>query len=116
MGQNKGVCRDAEVGGVDSFQLLTFNRENGVTTINFRRNLQSSDEGDKEYVLTRPMYMVWAIGRLDSTKEPAFHDLYPKRDVIISFNPTEVTNDCFAFSVEKAKKIEVWEKSQIFDR
>lgn len=105
-----------EVGGLDSFQLLTFNRENGISTITYRRNLQSADDGDKEYVLTRPMYMVWALGRLDINKEPAFHDYYPKRDVIINFNPSEPFNDCYSFSQEKPRRIEIWDKSNIYDR
>lgn len=116
LGQNKGVCRDQEVGGLDSFQLLTFQRENGISTITFRRTLISADDGDKEYVLTRPMYMVWAIGRLDSSKEPAFHDLYPKRDVIINFSPSEASSDCFGFSERKPQRLEQWERSQILDR
>lgn len=116
LGQNKGVCRDDHVGGQDNFQLLTFTRENGINTITFRRTLISSDEGDKEFVLTRPMYTVWALGRLDSNKEPAFHDYYPKRDVIINFGAKEPTNDCFSFVAETPERIETWERLQIFDR
>jgi len=116
LGINKGVCRDMEVGGLDSYQLLTFSRENGISTISFRRTLKSADEGDKEYVLTRPMYMVWALGRLDSNMEPAFHDFYPKRDVLMEFQPKEPFNDCFSFTEDEQRKIEPWEKAHIYDR
>lgn len=116
LGQNKGVCRDDHVGGQDNFQLLTFTRETGINTVTFRRTLISADDGDKEYFLTHPMYMVWALGRLDSNKEPAFHDYYPKRDIIIDFGAKEPTNDCFSFVERKPRKADTWEKLQIFDR
>ncbi|GAB0093554.1 protein Skeletor, isoforms B/C [Sergentomyia squamirostris] len=117
LGQNKGVCRDDVVGGLDSFQLHTFTREDGINTITFRRTLISSDIGDKEFVLDRPMYVVWAMGLLDSNKEPAFHDVFPRENVIIHFNSTDPINDCFSFTrSETSGPIEPWEKTQIYDR
>lgn len=118
LGQNKGVCKDDAVGGLDNLQMLLFSRERGVNTVNFRRNLISSDDGDQPYVFTRPMYMIWALGRLDSNREPAFHDYYPKRDVIIDFNPKEKYNDCYAFKEINPDKIkqDVWDQPHIFDR
>lgn len=116
MGQNKGVCRDDVVGGIDSFQLHTHSRENGVNTITFRRTLISADNGDKEFRLDKEMYIVWAIGRLDSNNEPAFHDIYPKRNVLIHFNSSEPVDDCFSFSRSEVKLEDIWERSQIFDR
>lgn len=62
------------------------------------------------------MQMVWAIGPLDSNKEPAYHDLYPKANVIINFNSTEPVNDCVSFTMGEEPVPEVWDKSQIFDR
>lgn len=116
LGQNKGVCRDDVVGGIDSFQLHTHTRENGINTITFRRTLISGDAGDKEFRLDAPMFAVWAIGRLDSNNEPAFHDIYPKKDVVIHFNTSEPVDDCFSFSRSEAKLDDIWERSQIFDR
>lgn len=116
LGQNKGVCRDEEVGGLDSFQIHTHARENGVNIITFRRTLISGDAGDKEFRLDSPMYTVWAMGKLDSNNEPAFHDIYPKKDVIIHFNGSEPYNDCFSFTRSEAILEEMWERSQIFDR
>lgn len=115
LGQNKGVCRDDVVGGIDSYQIHTHTRENGVNTITFRRTLISNDNGDKEFRLDMPMYTVWAMGKLDSNNEPAFHDIYPKKDVIIDFNATEY-NDCFSFTRSETTLEEVWERAQIFDR
>lgn len=116
LGQNKGVCRDDVVGGLDSFQLFTFSRDNGINTITFRRTLISSDSGDKEFRLDKEMYVVWAMGRLDTNNEPAFHDIYPKADIIMHFNTTEPYNDCFSFTRSDVPVIEVWDKPQIFDR
>lgn len=116
LGQNKGVCRDDVVGGIDSFQLHTHTRENGINTLTFRRTLISGDAGDKEFRLDAPMYVVWAVGRLDSNNEPAFHDIYPKKDVIIHFNTSEPVDDCFSFTRSETKLEDIWERSQIFDR
>lgn len=41
LGQNKGVCRDDVVGGLDSFQLNTYSRKDGINTLTFRRTLIS---------------------------------------------------------------------------
>lgn len=134
------MCRDDVVGGLDSFQLHTHTRENGINTITFRRTLISgkfiffrscitskfvneliiccnlADSGDKEFILDREMFVVWAIGRLDSNNEPAFHDVYPKKDVIIHFNTTEPVNDCFSFTRSEVNLPDIWDRSQIFDR
>lgn len=75
-----------------------------------------ADAIDKEFRLDRESFVVWAIGRLDSNREPAFHDLYPKRDVRIHFNTTEPVNDCFSFTrSETAMAASVWERTQIAD-
>ena len=60
--------------------------------------------------------MVWAIGRLDSNKEPAFHDLYPKKDIKIHFNSSEPYNDCFSFAGRPQVKLDVWERPMIYDK
>lgn len=62
------------------------------------------------------MFTVWALGRLDSNSEPAFHDIYPRKDVIIHFNTKEPVNDCFSFTRSEVNMQDVWDKSQIFDR
>lgn len=76
-----------------------------------------ADSGDKEFLLDREMFVVWAMGRLDSNNnEPAFHDIYPKKDVIIHFNTTEPVNDCFSFTRSETNLPDIWDRSQIFDR
>lgn len=41
LGQYKGVCKDELVGGTESNQFYTAVKENGITTITYRRNLIS---------------------------------------------------------------------------
>jgi hypothetical protein len=115
LGANKGVCRDDAVGGIDSTQLHTFSRDNGINTITYRRSLISADKGDKEFRLNVPMYIIWALGRLDLNKEPTFHDIYPKGDMIIQFNTSEPVNDCFSFSKINVPIVETWDRVRILD-
>ncbi|XP_054745962.1 protein Skeletor, isoforms B/C [Anastrepha obliqua] len=115
LGQNKGVCRDDVVGGLDSFQLNTYSRKDGINTITFRRTLISSDPGDKEIRLDRSNYIVWALGQLDSNSEPAFHFVYPKGDILIDFNTTEPVNDCFSFTKRPETPVQIWERVRLYD-
>ena len=41
LGQYKGVCKDDIVGGLDSNQLITAMRQDGLTIISYRRTLIS---------------------------------------------------------------------------
>lgn len=68
-------------------------------------------------MLDRELFVVWAIGKLDSNKEPAFHTVYPKRDLTIHFNSTEPINDCSSFSANPPRPdVELWDRVYIFDK
>lgn len=72
---------------------------------------------DKEFHLDRALYIIWALGRLDTNKEPAFHDFYPKKDNMIHFNSSETVDDCFSFTLGEDKpEVELWEKNPIIDK
>ncbi|CAH0554460.1 unnamed protein product [Brassicogethes aeneus] len=116
LGQYKGVCKDDMVGGQDTNQMNTAVRENGINIITYRRQLISPDHGDKEYPTDAPAYIVWAIGKLDQNKEPAFHDYYPKHDIKIEFMPKEPIKTCFSFTKTEEIVQEPWPKGQIYDR
>ncbi|XP_025837315.1 protein Skeletor, isoforms B/C-like [Agrilus planipennis] len=116
LGQYKGVCKDELVGGQDNNQIHTAVRENGINIITYRRSLISPDTGDKEFPTEGSVYIVWALGRLDKSKEPTFHDIYPKSDIKIELNKKEPASNCFAFTTTDRNLVEVWEKNQIFDR
>ncbi len=63
------------------------------------------------------MFVVWALGKLDSNNEPSFHTTYPNRDLSIHFNSSEIINDCFSFTVSQSKpELEIWERPRIFDK
>ncbi|XP_044593778.1 protein Skeletor, isoforms B/C [Cotesia glomerata] len=116
LGQYKGVCKDELVGGTESNQFYTAVKENGITTITYRRNLISPDSGDKPYPTDRPVYVVWSLGRLDENKEPNFHDYYPKTSLKLELNRAEPENTCSDFTELNKKYTEPWEKFDIFDR
>lgn len=76
-----------------------------------------ADPLDKEFSLERASFVVWALGKLDSNKEPSFHTIYPKRDLTLNFNASEQINDCFSFTVSPPKQeIELWDRPRIFDK
>lgn len=75
-----------------------------------------ADSGDKEYPTDRPVYVVWALGRLDENKEPNFHDFYPKSNLRLELNRNEPENTCMDFTENNNKLRETWEKADIFDR
>lgn len=75
-----------------------------------------ADSGDKEFPTDRPVYIIWAIGRLDSNKEPTFHDLYPKANISIDLNRKEAQSNCISFTTPHPRPVEVWDKAQIFDK
>ncbi|XP_066581893.1 protein Skeletor, isoforms B/C [Prorops nasuta] len=116
LGRYLGVCKDDIVGGIDNNQLYTAVRENGINIITYRRTLNSSDPGDKEYPTDRAVYVIWALGRLDENKEPNFHDVYPKSDLKLELNRLEPANSCMDFTEDDSKLREPWEKAEIFDR
>lgn len=62
-----------------------------------------ADPGDKEYPTNRPVYVIWALGRLDENKEPTFHDVYPKSDLKLELVPEEPENTCMDFTETNEK-------------
>ncbi|XP_022900709.1 protein Skeletor, isoforms B/C [Onthophagus taurus] len=116
LGQNKGVCKDDLVGGQDNSQLFTASRKDGINVITYRRFLSSSDHGDKEFPLDREVYIVWAMGRLDSKKEPSFHDAYSKANIKVDLNAKDASSNCFSFTKTDQTIEDIWEKGEIYDR
>jgi len=113
LNQNKGVCPDIHVAGSQNNQIQTFDREGGVFTVTYRRDLiNSQDAGDNSIAEEGPTSIVWAMGRLAHgsltgprergrpqpiRKEPSFHHTYPKQHVQIDFNRKKSANNCWAF-------------------
>ncbi|CAB3258621.1 unnamed protein product [Arctia plantaginis] len=115
LGAWRGVCRDDRLGALDSNQVFTARRDDGLTVVSYRRNLQPMEPIDREWVVGRPMYVVWAVGRLDHEREPAFHRLYPKRDVRLDLAKADDTGDCVRFSVGNRPGLTSWDVAELFD-
>lgn len=114
LGQYKGVCKDALVGGFDDNQMHTSERENGINIITYRRSLKSADPGDKDFNSDGVTQLVWAIGKLDSNKEPAFHDLYPRSQVTVEWG--KPMHNCFSFTTSDKELDKPWDRPKIIDK
>uniref|UniRef100_A0A1B6DSH2 DOMON domain-containing protein n=3 Tax=Clastoptera arizonana TaxID=38151 RepID=A0A1B6DSH2_9HEMI len=117
LGQYKGVCRDDVIGAIDNNQLHNAERRNdGITYITYRRNLISSDPGDKEFKVDGPSQLIWAFGRLDANNEPSFHDVYPRGSISIELGSKETFDNCFPFIQTTKELKQAWERPKIIDR
>ncbi|KAF7495422.1 Protein Skeletor, isoforms B/C [Sarcoptes scabiei] len=106
LGNYQGVCPDEKVGGVDNFQVNLFERQDTLTRITYRRNLQNvGDDGDKIFEKSRKSFIVWAIGKLTNSKDPGFHHIYPKHDISLVFGRKPEKN-CFYFTTSKIETID----------
>lgn len=116
LGAWRGVCKDERIGGLDSNQVFTARRDGLLTVVSYRRTLKPGEPIDREWVVDRPMYVVWALGRLDHEREPAFHRLYPKQNLQIHLGSTDSsTNDCVKFTVGTRSAPTPWEVAELFD-
>ncbi|XP_067139649.1 protein Skeletor, isoforms B/C-like [Centruroides vittatus] len=118
LGLNKGVCSDLKLGAVDNFQVHSHYKENGITSITFRRNLiNTGDDGDKIYNLEGDTYLVWAIGKLNHFKEPGFHHIYPKGTIKYQLGRKKHVKNCFAFTKSPTEKKKIsWKIMQLRDQ
>ncbi|KAK9501220.1 hypothetical protein O3M35_011975 [Rhynocoris fuscipes] len=116
LGQYKGVCKDTLVGGQDDNQMHTSSRENGINIITYRRSLKSSDPGDKEYSTEEMSQLVWAMGKLDSNKEPSFHSLYPRSGRAVKLGVAKTYSECLPFTTSNKELEKPWDRPKIIDR
>ncbi|GBP44131.1 hypothetical protein EVAR_81452_1 [Eumeta japonica] len=96
--QWKGVCRDDRLGHLDSNQLLSASREDGLSIVSYRRELKPVEEIDREWPVDRDVFVVWAIGALDPDGEPGFHTLFPRNDIRIRLTGESPINTCVPFT------------------
>lgn len=105
LGKNKGVCLDEKVGGQGSYQIHTYVRNDGITSITFRRNLLNSDDsGDKVFNQEGDTYFVWAIGKYNKFFEPTFHHTFPRGDIKFELGRKPTQKNCFSFSRHRKAK------------
>nr|XP_046920523.1 protein Skeletor, isoforms B/C-like [Dermatophagoides farinae] len=114
LGHYRGVCPDEKVGGVDNYQVNLFERQDSLTRITYRRNLQNvGDEGDRILDKSKTTFIVWAVGKLTQTtmKQPGFHYLYPKHDKSIVFG-RKAERNCFHFTTPRSDLLEQSQQQQ----
>ncbi|XP_053202409.1 protein Skeletor, isoforms B/C-like [Panonychus citri] len=126
LGLHKGICPDSKVGGVENFQIHTYVREEGITKIVYRRNLiNTGDEGDMVYEKSGLQSVIWAIGKLNTLKEPRIHYLYPKGTIKIDFGRKPAVRNCHDFtrtseksphSVSSLAKRKSWGPLRVFNQ
>ncbi|XP_023944110.2 protein Skeletor, isoforms B/C [Bicyclus anynana] len=115
LGRWQGVCRDERVGGLDSNQVFSASREDGLTVVSYRRSLQPAEDADREWPLDRAVFVVWAVGALDHAREPAFHRLWPRADVQLVLGGAAADDDCVDFAPAPRRAPAAWERAQLFD-
>lgn len=76
----------------------------------------SADPGDKEYSTEVESQLVWAIGKLDSNKEPAFHSLYPRTGISVKFSVGQTYRECIPFTTSNKELQLAWDRPKIIDR
>ena len=82
------------LGGVNSAQMHSASRENGVTAITYRRTFNNlGDEDDIVIPEKGPVSVIWAMGKMAEkshrVKEPSFHHTYTRQHTQIDFNNKE---------------------------
>ncbi|XP_028168233.1 uncharacterized protein LOC114358456 [Ostrinia furnacalis] len=115
LGQWRGVCRDELLGGLDSNQVFSGEYADGLARVSYRRVLKPFEELDREWVVDKPVYVVWALGARDADNEPAFHRLHPARDVMLNLDQNPPVNDCYNFTVGSSTAPTPWEVAELFD-
>ncbi|XP_050675076.1 protein Skeletor, isoforms B/C-like [Leptidea sinapis] len=115
LGAWRGVCRDERVAGQDNNQVFTAGRAAGLTTVTYRRQLAPAEDMDRAWPTERDVFAVWAVGGLDAARDPAYHRLFPRRDVRLRLAADPPTDDCVPFAMPKARSVSGWERAQLFD-
>lgn len=115
LGRMRGVCPDEQLGGIGNFQFLKKSRENGITSFELRRDFNTRDPGDIIVSESSAVYIIWAIGSLDSQKKPTFHRLFPKYDVKINFNRRPAEINCQDFTSTAVTERKPWTQFKVAD-
>ncbi|KAF0293008.1 Protein Skeletor, isoforms B/C [Amphibalanus amphitrite] len=72
--RGQGVCVDEEIGGRNDAQVISGKRQNGVTTVTFKRPIITGDNrADRPYIINGGVQVIAAIGPLNSRKQANYH-------------------------------------------
>ncbi|XP_072030814.1 uncharacterized protein [Amphiura filiformis] len=82
-----GACPDEMLrrSAVNDVELLGSSFRNGVTTVSYRRPLDTGDPADLKIPTDQPIYVSWAIGSINNDGTVAKHDLRTPGDLQINF-------------------------------
>ena len=120
LGQRGGACHDELLGGINSAQLHSATKKDGVTQITYRKTFSNlGDDGDIPISEDVPMSVIWSIGKMAEVshrvKEPSFHHTYTRQHTQIHFNSKEKINTCFPFTSNRKETFAAWRIPPIFN-
>ncbi|XP_055339701.1 protein Skeletor, isoforms B/C-like [Paramacrobiotus metropolitanus] len=102
-----GVCADTALGGINDLMALETKRENGLTIISYQRPLKTTDVNfDRMIVPEELVFIIWAIGPLDTQLLPSKHTLYSRSDRAFRFSrPNEKNCDKFDTGIVRNRQV-----------
>jgi len=120
LGQEGGACNDEMMGGINSHQLRSATRDNGITALTYRTTYSNlGDGGDLVIPDSGPVSVIWAMGRVSERahriKEPSYHHTYSRMHNQIDFGNSEPYNDCISFTTDRKEVSAPWFVPPIFD-
>jgi len=113
LGTSRGVCRDEVLGGTNSNQHFLSSRQDGLTTITYRRSLTSPEVGDRPFPTKGLASLVWAIGRMDKMNRPTFHRLWARSPVLYELGRVIPQRNCLPFLIVDEPTPPPWGQFQI---
>ncbi|XP_077992394.1 protein Skeletor, isoforms B/C-like [Glandiceps talaboti] len=111
--QGRGACPDTMVtGGRNDVTDISSLMKDGITTIGFRRMLNTGDANDKIIPTDSDVYVVWSIGFINDNGVVAKHHTIPNGNVRINFG-REPANNCPVFPDTTLAPVTPWEQIYI---
>jgi len=120
LGQEGGACNDEMMGGLNSHQLASATKENGITSLTYRTTFKNlADQGDLEIPEKGEVSIIWAMGKISERahriKEPSFHHTYSRTHTTLDFGRTEPYDTCIPFTSDRKEVTTPWFVPPIFD-
>jgi len=120
LGQRGGACHDELLGGINSAQLHSASKKDGVTQITYRKTFSNlGDPGDIPIPEDELVSVIWAIGKMAEVrhrvKEPSFHHTYTRKHTQIDFTSKDKVNTCFALTSNREDTNTPWFINPIFN-
>ena len=92
----QGACSDVSLGGTNDAMLVDARQTNGITVMKYRRALNTGDDNDVVYDPSAPIYIVWAMGRMQPNGLVSKHDfvLTRKFQLLKTYRPCTFSIVC----------------------